>query len=102
MIHQPRGHPCLDRRWLIVGQKGFLDMTRLIFIDETAVTINMVRLRRPLAAWRATDQPRSARGMEDHHVSGCAAAQQEGGTDGPRDDCAPDLLFYSQQRIGLP
>ena len=31
------------RRW--IRQQGFLDTTRLVFIDETAVTINMVRLR---------------------------------------------------------
>jgi len=31
------------RRW--VRQQGYLDTTRLVFIDETAVTINMVRLR---------------------------------------------------------
>jgi transposase len=30
------------RRW--IRQQGFLDTTRLVFIDETAVTINMVRL----------------------------------------------------------
>ena len=31
------------RRW--IRQQGYLDTTRLVFIDETAVTINMVRLR---------------------------------------------------------
>jgi transposase len=31
------------RRW--IRQQGYLDTTRLAFIDETAVTINMVRLR---------------------------------------------------------
>ena len=31
------------RRWL--RQQGFLDTTRLVFIDETATSINMVRLR---------------------------------------------------------
>jgi DDE superfamily endonuclease len=31
------------RRW--IRQQGHLDTTRLAFIDETAVTINMVRLR---------------------------------------------------------
>jgi len=31
------------RRWIL--QQGYLDTTRLVFIDETAVTINMVRLR---------------------------------------------------------
>src|SRR5262249_21962513 len=31
------------RRW--IPQQGFLDTTRLVFIDETAGTINMVRLR---------------------------------------------------------
>jgi transposase len=31
------------RRW--VRQQGLLDTTRLVFIDETATTINMVRLR---------------------------------------------------------
>ena len=31
------------RRW--IRQQGFLDTTRLVFIDETAATINMVRLR---------------------------------------------------------
>jgi transposase len=31
------------RRW--IRQQGFLDTTRLVFIDETAVTTNMVRLR---------------------------------------------------------
>jgi transposase len=31
------------RRW--IRQQGYLDTTRLVFIDETAITINMVRLR---------------------------------------------------------
>lgn len=31
------------RRW--IRQQGYLDTTRLVFIDETAVTTNMVRLR---------------------------------------------------------
>jgi transposase len=31
------------RRW--IRQQGFLDTTRLVFIDETATSINMVRLR---------------------------------------------------------
>lgn len=31
------------RHW--IRQQGYLDTTRLVFIDETAVTINMVRLR---------------------------------------------------------
>src|SRR5262245_20243557 len=31
------------RRW--IRQQGYLDTTRLVFIDESAVTINMVRLR---------------------------------------------------------
>jgi transposase len=31
------------RRW--IRQHGYLDTTRLVFIDETAVTTNMVRLR---------------------------------------------------------
>jgi hypothetical protein len=31
------------RRW--IRQQGFLDTTRLVFIDETAITTNMVRVR---------------------------------------------------------
>jgi hypothetical protein len=31
------------RRW--IRQQGFLDTTRLVFIDETATSTNMVRLR---------------------------------------------------------
>jgi len=31
------------RRW--IRQQGFLDTTRLVFIDETGITLNMVRLR---------------------------------------------------------
>src|SRR5262249_35589507 len=31
------------RRW--IQQQGFLDTTRLVFIDETAITTNMVRVR---------------------------------------------------------
>src|SRR5207248_8016318 len=31
------------RRW--IRQQGYFDTTRLVFIDETAVSINMVRLR---------------------------------------------------------
>ena len=31
------------RRW--IRQQGFLDTTRLVFIDETAITTNMVRAR---------------------------------------------------------
>ena len=30
------------RRW--IGEQGWLDTTRLVFIDETAITTNMVRL----------------------------------------------------------
>ena len=31
------------RRW--IRQQGFIDTTRLVFIDETATSINMVRLK---------------------------------------------------------
>jgi transposase len=31
------------RRW--IRQQGFLDTTRLVFLDETAITTNMVRIR---------------------------------------------------------
>jgi hypothetical protein len=31
------------RRW--IRQQGYLDTTRLVFIDETAITTNMVRVR---------------------------------------------------------
>jgi transposase len=31
------------RRW--IRQQGFLDTTRLVFLDETAITTNMVRVR---------------------------------------------------------
>src|SRR5262245_63274675 len=31
------------RRW--IRQQGYLDTTRLVFVDETAVTTNMVRLK---------------------------------------------------------
>ena len=31
------------RRW--IRQRGYLDTTRLVFIDETAITTNMVRVR---------------------------------------------------------
>src|SRR6516162_6091860 len=31
------------REW--IRQQGFLDTTRLVFIDETAITTNMVRIR---------------------------------------------------------
>ena len=57
------------RRW--IRQQGFLDTTRLVFIDETATSINMVRL---LPAWRATDQPCSSRSMEDDHIRRYLAA----------------------------
>jgi hypothetical protein len=32
-----------SRRW--IREQGFLDPARLVFIDETAVSTNMVRLR---------------------------------------------------------
>lgn len=41
-----------------------------VFIDETAININMVPSQRTLPVWRATDQPCSARRMEDDQLRG--------------------------------
>ena len=69
------------RRW--IREQGMLDPARLVFIDETAVSTNMVRLR-----GRA---PRGERvigtfrwDMEDDHVRGGFAPRQDDRADGDR------------------
>ena len=47
-----------------------LDPARLVFIDETAVSTNMVRLRGASPAWRPGDWRRSAWKMADDHLRG--------------------------------
>ncbi len=61
------------RRW--IREQGMLDPARLVFIDETAVSTNMVRLERASPAWRPGDWRRSAWKMGDDHLRGRSASQ---------------------------
>ena len=54
------------RRW--IRQQGFLDTTRLVFIDETSITTNMVRVRGRCPRGERPVQSCSARRMENHHL----------------------------------
>src|SRR5499425_824643 len=68
------------RDW--IQQQGFLDTTRLVFIDETAITTNMVRVRgrwcRHLIMAQRSDKgdgfPFSLRDMTDQPLAARAAA----------------------------
>ena len=61
------------RRWL--RQRGFLDPARLVFIDETATSTNMVRSTGSLLARRPVDWLHSARTLENHDFGGGPAKQ---------------------------
>ena len=55
--------------------KVCLILPGLVFIDETAVSTNMVRLERASPAWRPGDWRRSAWKMGDDHLRGRSASQ---------------------------
>ena len=52
------------RRW--IREQGMLDPARLVFIDETATSTNMVRLRRVVAARGAVRRIGSAWTLENN------------------------------------
>jgi hypothetical protein len=65
------------RRW--IRQQRWLNSTRLVFLDETAVNTKMVRLSGRCPRRRATGRLRSAGTLEDAHLRGEAAVQWDDG-----------------------
>ena len=61
------------RRWM--REQGMFDPARLVFIDETAVSTNMVRLRGRAPRGVQGDRQRSAWSMGDDHLRGRLAPQ---------------------------
>ena len=71
------------RRW--IREQGMLDPARLVFIDETAVSTNLARVRGrapsgdrvigtvPLGAWETIDHLRS--GPWTYRIQGCGATE---------------------------
>src|SRR5437016_7424089 len=68
------------RRW--IREQGMLDPARLVFIDETAVSTNMVRLRGRAPRGDRLVGHGPAWRMEDDHLRGRLASQQDERHDG--------------------
>ena len=64
------------RRWIC--KQGLLDPARLVFIDETATSTSLVRLRGRWPAGRTIGRVRFPRPLEDHHP-GCRTAPRRDG-----------------------
>lgn len=75
---QQRPNVLRRRRSWFDGQLD-LDPERLIFIDETAASIKMARLRGRSLRGERLSGGRSSRPLEDHHIHGRPAAGRLGG-----------------------
>jgi hypothetical protein len=61
------------RRW--IREQGLLDPARLVFIDETAVSTNLTRLRGRAPRGVRVIGTVPAWSVGDYHARGCLAAQ---------------------------
>ncbi len=80
---QQRPNVLRRRRSWFDGQLD-LDPERLIFIDETAASIKMARLRGRSLRGERLSGGRSSRPLEDHHIHGRPAAGRLGGANSAR------------------